>query len=91
MRDVEVHIDWRGITRRVGLLRRHSARGRENVTFEYDSSWLESGINFSVDPSVPVSRGIFRPPPDQEMFGTIGDSAPDTWGRTLMLSLATHS
>jgi hypothetical protein len=31
-----------------------------------------------------LTRGVFPPPPDQPIFGSIGDSAPDTWGRRLM-------
>ena len=31
-----------------------------------------------------MGRGIFVPPAGREMFGTLGDSAPDQWGRRLM-------
>ena len=31
-----------------------------------------------------MTRGVFPPPPGQSIFGSIGDSAPDTWGRRLM-------
>src|SRR5204862_4089502 len=31
-----------------------------------------------------LTRGGFAPPPGQAIFGSIGDSAPDTWGRRLM-------
>lgn len=84
MANVEVHLEWRGDTRRLGLMRRHGSTDRETVTYEYDREWLESGIRFTVDPSIPLTAGVFRPQPGYEMFGTIGDSAPDTWGRTLM-------
>ena len=40
MADIEVHIDRNGHTERVGLLCRHTARGRlDAVTFEYDEAW----------------------------------------------------
>jgi len=84
MSDVEVFLDWQGACRRIGLMRRHAARGRESVTFEYDPDWIRDEASFTIDPSLPVGPGIFRPPVGQEMFGTLGDSAPDTWGRTLM-------
>ena len=84
MSDVEVFLDWQGLSRRIGLMRRHGSRGRESVTFEYDLEWIRDASNFSLDPSLPVGPGTFRPPAGQEMFGTLGDSAPDTWGRTLM-------
>ena len=84
MADVEVFLDWQGQCLPVGLMRRHPARGRESVTFEYDPGWLASTTSFSIDPGLPKGPGVFRPPAGQEMFGTLGDSAPDTWGRTLM-------
>ena len=31
-----------------------------------------------------ATRGGFAPPAGQAIFGSIGDSAPDTWGRRLM-------
>jgi len=65
-------------------MRRHPGRGRESVTFEYDPAWISAEESFSIDPSLPIGVGTFRPPAGQEMFGTLGDSAPDTWGRTLM-------
>lgn len=84
MADVDVFLDWQGACRRIGLMRRHASRSRESVTFEYDPEWIHSTERFSIDPSLPVGQGTFRPPAGQEMFGTLGDSAPDTWGRTLM-------
>ncbi len=84
MTDVEVFLDWHGQCRRIGLMRRHAAPGRESVTFEYDSEWINLAESFSIDPSLPVGVGTFRPPAGQKMFGTLGDSTPDTWGRTLM-------
>ena len=65
-------------------MRRHPARARESLTFEYAPEWVASAGNFSIDPILPIGPGTFRPPAGQEMFGTLGDSAPDTWGRTLM-------
>ena len=82
--DVEVLLDWQGHCRRIGLMRRHVGRARQSVTFEYDAAWIEDKESFSMDPSMPVVPGTFRPHAGQEMFGTLGDSAPDTWGRTLM-------
>lgn len=84
MADVEAFLDWQGRCRRIGLMRRHGARGRQSVTFEYDSEWIRDPAGVSLNPSLPVGPGTFRPPAGREMFGTLGDSAPDTWGRTLM-------
>ncbi len=84
MPDVEVHIDLDGEPRRVGLLRRNVVRRTEAVTFEYDDGWLADDNRFSIEPALTLTRGVFPPPPGQSIFGSIGDSAPDTWGRRLM-------
>ncbi len=84
MADVEVHIDLDGRVHPVGLLRRHAARGTETVTFEYDEAWLNDADRFPIDPALGLTRGVFPPPPGRPMFGSIGDSAPDAWGRRLM-------
>ena len=84
MPDVEVHIDLDGEPRRVGLLRRNVVRRTETVTFEYDDGWLADDSRFSIEPALTLTRGVFPPPQGQSIFGSIGDSAPDTWGRRLM-------
>lgn len=84
MTDVEVLLDWRGRCQRIGMMRRYAARHREAVTFEYDLAWLDAPETFSIDPALPLGRGVFKPASGRDMFGTLGDSAPDTWGRTLM-------
>jgi serine/threonine-protein kinase HipA len=84
MPDVEIHIDLDGTTRQVGLLRRHVSRRAETVTFEYDDAWLADNNRFSIEPALTLTRGVFPTPRNQEIFGSIGDSAPDTWGRRLM-------
>jgi serine/threonine-protein kinase HipA len=81
--DVEVHIDLDRQVRPVGLLRRHAARRGETVTFEYENAWLNDPEGFSLEPALALSRGPFAPNA-QTLFGSIGDSAPDTWGRRIM-------
>jgi serine/threonine-protein kinase HipA len=84
MADIAVYIDLDGTPRPVGLLRRHASRREETVTFELDETWLADDERFSIEPALALTRGVFPPPPDQPIFGSIGDSAPDTWGRRLM-------
>ncbi|MDT8428069.1 MAG: type II toxin-antitoxin system HipA family toxin [Pseudomonadales bacterium] len=84
MTDVEVHIDLEGQVRRLGLLRRQMSRRSETVTFEYDPAWLEDANRFSIEPALTLTAGTFPPQAGQAIFGSIGDSAPDTWGRRLM-------
>lgn len=80
--DVEVHIDLNGETRRVGTLYVPRRRPRAPVTFEYHDAWLEEPSRFSLEPALKLDRGAFAP--NEGVFGSIGDSAPDTWGRRLM-------
>jgi serine/threonine-protein kinase HipA len=85
MPDVEVHIDLDGGTtptnRASPSARRPSA---ETVMFEYDEAWLTDCNRFSIEPALTLTRGAFPMPRNQKIFGSIGDSAPDTWGRRLM-------
>jgi serine/threonine-protein kinase HipA len=84
MPDIEIHIDLAGELHRVGLARRNLARGTETVVFEYDDAWLADAARFSIEPALALGRGTFAPPRGQTLFGSIGDSAPDAWGRRLM-------
>ncbi|HSW15343.1 MAG TPA: HipA domain-containing protein [Solimonas sp.] len=84
MADFEVHIDLRGRTRQVGVARSNRVRGAETVLFEYTAAWLADPERFSLEPALALTRGAFATPAGQATFGSIGDSAPDTWGRRLM-------
>lgn len=81
---IDVYIDAYGVSRKVGTMRRHAGAGRERVTYEHDDVWLNSSEAFQFDPTLPLRRGVLHPGANKLMFGTLGDSAPDTWGRTLM-------
>ena len=59
-------------------------KGRESATFEYDKSWLTHPERFSLEPALKLGPGAFHAPSDKLLFGAIGDSAPDRWGRALM-------
>lgn len=82
---IEVFLDAYGNCQKVGTLRRHSGARRERVTYEHDLNWLKSPDAFQFDPTLPLRRGTLHPGAGKEMFGTLGDSAPDTWGRRLMV------
>lgn len=81
---IEVHIEFAAGLRRVGLLRRTPRRDGEAVTFEYERAWLDDSVRFSLEPALALTPGVFAPDRGLGMFGSIGDSAPDTWGRQLM-------
>lgn len=84
MTDIEIHVSLDGQDHAVGLARRTLARGAETVVFEYADAWLRNPSGFALEPGLPLTRGSFPPPRNQAIFGSIGDSAPDTWGRQLM-------
>lgn len=84
MSDIEVHIDIDAVARRVGTLHRHARRGSETTSFEYHATWLSDAEAFSLEPELPLGLGGFSPKGGRAIFGSIGDSAPDTWGRRLM-------
>jgi hypothetical protein len=82
--DIEVHIDFAAGLKRVGTLHRHARRGAETTSFEYHPDWLADDARFSLEPALILNRGAFAPAGGTAVFGAIGDSAPDTWGRRLM-------
>ncbi len=82
--DIEVHIDFAAGLKRVGTLHRHARRGSEALSFEYHVDWLSDPARFSLEPALTLGRAAFAPTAGQSNFGSIGDSAPDTWGRRLM-------
>src|SRR6201981_2608387 len=68
----------------MGRLWARVRKNRESATFEYDEGWLKHPARFSLEPALQVGPGPFHTPADTPMFGAIGDSAPNRWGRALM-------
>lgn len=79
-----VYVDLDGKPQLVGRLWGRVRKERESATFEYDAAWLENPARFSLEPALQLGPGPFHTPGDLPMFGAIGDSAPDRWGRVLM-------
>jgi len=84
MTDFEVHLSVGEGTRLVGRARSNRARGKETVHFEYADAWLRDAEAFALEPGLALTRGGFPPPAGQAIHGSLGDSAPDSWGRRLM-------
>ena len=84
MADFEVHIDLHGRTRPIGLANSNHVHSKETILFDYDRAWLDDPDRFSLEPALALTQGTFAPPAGLATFGSIGDSAPDTWGRRLM-------
>lgn len=83
-REVFVYVDLSGKTHLVGRLWTHDRKGRQSASFEYDDEWLANAERFALDPALQLSPGPFHTVANFPMFGAIGDSAPDRWGRMLM-------
>jgi len=78
-----VHVEWKGTNHFVGRLFVRNRKGRESASFEYDQSWLDNPVKFALEPALSLHPGLFHTQ-GRALFGSIGDSAPDRWGRMLM-------
>lgn len=83
-KEVFVYADLDGVPHLVGSLWARVRKDKEGATFEYDSAWLNNPNRFALEPALAVGPGPFHTGADLPMFGAIGDSAPDRWGRALM-------
>ena len=66
----------------VGKLWCYNRKGRESASFEYNNEWLANPRRFALEPALALTVGTHYT--DKSLFGAIGDSAPDRWGRILM-------
>lgn len=66
--------------REILLRRRHWLK--EKASFEYEADWLPNPLRYALEPALALGKGQYDTPP--KLFGSLGDSAPDRWGRTLM-------
>lgn len=83
-REALVYVDLDGLPHLVGRLWTRARKNKEGATFEYDAGWLQHAARFSLEPALKLGPGSFHTPADTPLFGAIGDSAPDRWGRALM-------
>ena len=79
-----VYVDFGSAPELVGLLWSRMRKGHESATFEYQKSWLENPERFSLEPALTLGPGPYHTEEGKALFGAIGDSAPDRWGRVLM-------
>ena len=83
-REILVSLDLHGAAVFVGRLRCRTRRGRHSASFEYDPGWLAHPERFALEPALMLAPGPFHTAPGRSLFGAIGDSMPDRWGRLLM-------
>jgi serine/threonine-protein kinase HipA len=79
-----VYVDLKGISHRVGTLWTRYQRGRESASFEYTASWLAHSERFALEPALSLVSGAMHTEVGRALFGAVGDSAPDRWGRVLI-------
>lgn len=82
--EVLVYADIAGATRLAGYLWPRVRKNRESASFEYDSNWLAYSERMELEPALTLGPGPFHTSSGKPLFGAIGDSAPDRWGRVLM-------
>jgi serine/threonine-protein kinase HipA len=80
---VDVYLEISGEDRLVGVLRIYERRG-QSITFEYATDFIRDPRSYEIDPALPLSTGVFRPPEGKALFNVFSDSAPDRWGQGLM-------
>ncbi len=79
-----VYVDLGGTSVLVGTLWSRARKGQESASFEYQKSWLENPKRFSLEPALMLGPGPYHTEEGKALFGALGDSAPDRWGRVLM-------
>jgi serine/threonine-protein kinase HipA len=81
-RELLVYVDFAGATVLVGRLWARERAGKETSSFAYDPSWLKRKGAFALSPTLMLTSGQFQA---QGLPNVFGDTAPDSWGRKLML------
>jgi serine/threonine-protein kinase HipA len=83
-RQILVYVDIHKVPVLVGRLWTRVRNGKESATFEYDKSWIENPYRFSLEPALTLGPGPHHTAEGRSLFGAIGDSCPDRWGRALI-------
>lgn len=83
-RKVRAFVELDGNLHHVGQLWARSSRGKEGASFQYEQSWLNNNERFALEPALGLTSGVYHTEANQNIFGAMGDSAPDRWGRVLM-------
>ena len=83
-RKIYVYADLDGTIHHVGLLWARLIREKECSSFQYEKSWLSSPEQFSLEPALSLGECTYHTDANRNLFGALGDSAPDRWGRILM-------
>jgi len=82
-RKILVYVDLGNTPHRVGTLWTRQGN-RDSASFEYDQDWLSHPKRFALEPALQLASGTIHTGAGRSLFGAIGDSAPDRWGRVLI-------
>lgn len=85
-----VYVDLDQVSHLVGRLWLHNRKRTESATFRYEEDWLRNPRRFPLEPALQIDPGPHHTVTGKSLFGAIGDSAPDRWGRALMLRSETR-
>lgn len=83
-RALHVYVDIDGKPCHAGRLVATARDGVEDARLERDPAWDAGPFRHAYDPALAVTPGPHYGGGAVPLFGAIGDSAPDRWGRTLM-------
>lgn len=89
-RTVDVYVAMGNDNVRAGRLYAHRGRAQESTSFAYTDSYLSRVGAYPLDPSLPLSSGVFHSAPGRTLFGAFSDCAPDRWGRRLVSRAERH-
>lgn len=84
-RQIFVYVDLDKAPHLVGRLWLRVRNRTEGATFQYDPTWLKNPERFALEPALQMDAAPYHTEAGKRLFGAIGDSAPDRWGRALML------
>ena len=84
-RQIFVYVDLANTPHLVGRLWLRVRNRIESATFQYDDSWLQNPERFALKPALQIDTAPYHTATGRRLFGAIGDSAPDRWGRALMM------
>lgn len=83
-RTLFVHVDLESVPHLVGRLWARSRKGKESASLEYDAAWLANPARFALEPALTLGTGPHPSTAGRSIFGAVGDTAPDRWGRVLI-------
>jgi serine/threonine-protein kinase HipA len=82
--EIFVYVDIENAPVLVGRLWTPVRSGEHSATIEYFTSWIKNPYHFSLEPALTIGPGPHHTAEGRSLFGAIGDSCPDRWGRALI-------